>query len=157
MGTSTFSGPVVSQAGFQTGTDVVIDAVTAATLTLDPAVNSGRITPLSRAAGMAVTLPAATGSQATYMLLVRTTFTSSATIKVANSTDVMNGLADVGGATAGAFGSAAADDTITMNGTTTGGLAGSYISITDIAPGIFIVRANLIGSGTPATPFSATV
>jgi hypothetical protein len=44
-----------------------------------------------------------------------------------------------------------------MNGSTTGGLAGSYIELVDIAAGDWIVRAALIGSGSPATPFSAAV
>jgi hypothetical protein len=44
-----------------------------------------------------------------------------------------------------------------MNGTTTGGIAGSYVEIIDVATGVFFVRAALIGSGTVATPFSAAV
>ena len=156
MARSTFSGPVVSQAGFITGTDSVAAAATAATLTVTSDMN-GMIIPLSRAGGMTVTLPAATGSQAVYRFVVATTFTSNGVIQVASSTDVMAGLASVGGGTGAVFSTLPASDTITMNGTTTGGLAGSYIELIDVASGDWVVRAALVGSGTPATPFSAAV
>lgn len=156
MARTTFSGPVVSQAGFITGTDAIAASVTSATLAVTDAYN-GQSIPLNRAGGMTVTLPAATGSQAVYKFLVGTTFTSNGVIQVANATDVMNGLASVGGATGSVFSTLPASDTITMNGSTTGGLAGSYIEVTDISAGEWFVRAALIGSGTPATPFSAAV
>jgi hypothetical protein len=156
MARTTFSGPVVSQAGFITGTDAVAASVTSATLAVTDAYN-GQSIPLNRAGGMTVTLPAATGSQAVYKFLVGTTFTSNGVIQVANATDVMNGLASVGGATGSVFSTLPASDTITMNGSTTGGLAGSYIELIDISAGEWLVRAALIGSGSPATPFSAAV
>lgn len=157
MSRTTFSGPVVSQGGFITGTDAVSPAVTASTVTMDDTYN-GEIVPLDRAGGIAVTLPAATGSQTSYKFFVKTTFTSSATIKVANATDVMNGIVAVSNATAAtAFATLTASDTITMNGTTTGGLAGSYVELTDIGAGFWTVSGSLLGSGTVATPFSATV
>jgi hypothetical protein len=156
MATTTFSGPVVSQAGFITGTDVVGTSVTTATLTVTSAL-AGQIVPLNRAAGMTVTLPAATGTQSVYTFLVGTTFTSSGIIQVANATDTLNGIANVGGTTGSVFSTLPASDTITMNGSTTGGLAGSLITVRDVAVGDYIVTANLVGSGTPATPFSAAV
>ena len=69
----------------------------------------------------------------------------------------MNGLASVGGTTASVFGTLPASDTLTMNGSTTGGLVGSYVQVTDIAAGEYLVNAALVGSGTPSTPFSAAV
>ena len=157
MATTTFSGPVVSQAGFITGTDVVGTSVTAATLTVTSEL-AGQIIPLNRAAGQTVTLPAATGSQAVYTFLIGTTVTSNSTIiKVANASDTMNGIANVGGGTGSVFSTLPASDTITLNGSTTGGLAGSLITIRDVAATDYIVTANLIGSGSPLTPFSATV
>lgn len=157
MGQSTWSGPIKSNAGFITGTDVVLDAVTAATLALTADDHNGRIIPLSRAGGMTVTLPAATGSQARFKLRVDTTFTSSGIVQVANASDVMNGFASVGGGTAALFGTLPASDTLTMNGSTTGGLAGSIIELVDVATNKWEVVAKLVGSGTPATPFSAAV
>lgn len=156
MAITTFSGPVRSLAGFITGTDG-ISTVTAATLTVTPDSN-GQIINLSRAAGVTVTLPAATGSNAVYTFETATSVTSNNNvIQVANATDVMNGFASVGGTTASVFGTLPASDTITMNGTTTGGLIGSHVQVTDIAAGYYLVQASLVGSGTPATPFSAAV
>ena len=156
MALTTFSGPVKSNAGFISGTDSVATSVTASTLAVTSDYN-GFLIPLNRAGGMTVTLPAATGSQAVYRFVVGTTFTSNGIIQVANATDTMNGLASVGGGTGNVFSTLPASDTITMNGSTTGGLAGSYIELVDVAAGDWVVRAALVGSGTPATPFSATV
>lgn len=157
MAQSTFSGPVKSNAGFITGTDAVVTAVTASTLAVTDAYN-GQTIPVSRAAGTAITLPAATGSQASYTFRIDTAVTSnSTTIKVANATDVMNGSASVGGTTGAVFSTLPASDTVTMNGSTLGGLAGSIVTVKDVAAGFWLVSAALVGSGTPATPFSATV
>lgn len=156
MALTTFSGPVKSNAGFISGTDSVAPSVTASTLAVTSDYN-GFLIPLNRAGGMTVTLPAATGSQAVYRFVVGTTFTSNGIIQVANATDTMNGLASVGGGTGSVFSTLPASDTITMNGSTTGGLAGSYIELVDVAAGDWVVRAALVGSGSPATPFSAAV
>lgn len=152
------------------GSDVVISAdgsgitpvdVTGSTLTVTSAAHAGRTVTLSRAAGIAVTLPAATGTGDRYRFFIGTTVTSnSTTIKVANATDVMAGQALVaqdGGDTLVAFEAAAADDTITFNGTTTGGLKGALVEIEDVASGLFQVRVTGAATGTEATPFSATV
>ncbi len=154
---TTFSGPVKSNAGFITGTDAVAPSVTTATLAVTADAYNGEVIPLNRAGGMTVTLPAATGSQAVFRFVVGTTFTSNGVIQVANATDTLNGIASVGGTTASVFGTLPASDTLTMNGSTTGGLAGSFIEVVDIAAGDWLVTAYLVGSGTPATPFSAAV
>jgi hypothetical protein len=157
MASTTFSGPVTSTAGFITGTGVN-STVTASTLTVTAADYNGQTINLSRAAGITVTLPAATGSNAVYKFVISTTVTSNSyKIQVANATDVMNGSAAVSGTTSSVFGTLPASDTLTMNGSTQGGIAGSYVEVTDIASGIFLVSAALVGSGTPATPFSAAV
>lgn len=157
MSSTTFSGPVTSTAGFITGTGVN-STVTASTLTVTQADYNGQTIGLSRAAGITVTLPAATGTNAAYTFVVSTTVSSNSyKIQVANATDVINGVANVSGSTGTPFGTLPASDTITMNGTTTGGIAGSYVEIIDVATGVFFVRAALIGSGTVATPFSAAV
>ena len=157
MSSTTFSGPVTSTAGFITGTGVN-STVTASTLTVTADAYNGQTINLSRAAGIVVTLPAATGSNAVYTFVVSTTVTSNSyKIQVANATDVLNGTALVSGTTGTTFGTLPASDTLTMNGSTQGGIAGSYVQVTDIAAGIFFVRAALIGSGTVITPFSAAV
>lgn len=126
-------------------------------------VGNGAVISLDRAAGIAVTLPASTGSGVKFCLLVGTTISSNTTtIKVANSTDVMIGALDTrlaAGAAGATFGEAATgtDDTITMNGTTTGGIKGSYVELTDVLAGFWRIEGDLIGSGTLATSLSATV
>ena len=157
MASTTFSGPVTSTNGFITGTGVN-STVTASTLAVTKALYNGQTINLSRAAGITVTLPAATGTNATYRFLVTTAVTSNSyKIQVANSTDVIQGTLNVAGTTGTPFGSVPASDTITMNGSTQGGLVGSYVEITDIATGVFLTSGSLLGSGTVITPFSAAV
>ena len=157
MASTTFSGPVTSTNGFITGTGVN-STVTASTLAVTKALYNGQTINLSRAAGITVTLPAATGTNATYRFLVTTAVTSNSyKIQVANATDVIQGTINVAGTTGTPFGSLPASDTITMNGSTQGGLVGSYVEITDIAAGVFLVSGSSLGSGTVITPFSAAV
>lgn len=134
------------------------------TLTLNANSHSGKTIFLDTLTGSVVTLPAATGTGNTYCFWVSVAPTSNNHIvKVANATDVITGnvlLTIVTGATSAGFteATAATEDTITMNGTTTGGIKGSYFELTDVAAGFWLLsKANLIGSGSLATPFSATV
>lgn len=135
--------------------------VTAATLTVTAAVHGGKVITLNRAAGVTVTLPAATGTGNRYQFVVMTTVTSNSNIiKVADATDVMYGTALVaqdGGDTAVMFETAADSDTITLNGTTTGGIKGDSFELVDIATDQWWVRGTGSATGTEATPFSATV
>lgn len=135
--------------------------VTASTVTLSAAAHGGRTTTLNRAAGIAVTLPAATGSGVKFELIVGTTITSNTTtIKVANASDTMAGNAiqsQDGGATLQMWEAAAADDTVTMDGSTRGGLKGDIVRLTDIATNLWLVEVIQAATGTEATPFSATV
>lgn len=160
MGSTTFSGPVTSTAGFISGADSIV-TVTAATATVTPAAHAGRTVLLDRAAGQALTLPAATGSGNRYTFFVLTTITSSATtIKVADATDVMAGVAIVandGGDTASIFETASTSDTISFNGTTTGGIRGATVELQDVATNLWSVRVVGAATSTEATPFSATV
>jgi hypothetical protein len=136
-------------------------SATGATLTCTKDVHAGRTIVISAVAGCAVTLPAATGTGSVYRFIIGATITSnSTTIKVANSTDVMAGRAFVisdGAAAVLGYATAAASDTITLNGTTLGGLIGDHIEIIDAIAGTFGVRVLTAATGTEATPFSATV
>ena len=132
---------------------------TTAALTMTRNRHGNTVVVLDSATGRILTLPASTGSGDVYTVYVKTTVSSgSHVIQVANSTDVMNGgvaiSTDIAGITMLA---AATSDTITLSGSTTGGLAGSFVEVTDVAAGFWLVRCFLVGSGTPATPFSATV
>ncbi len=138
----------------------VTDA-TAATLAVTQASHGGKTITLNRAAGIAVTLPLATGTGSIYRFFVGTTVTSnSTTIKVGTASETMRGnaivLQDAGDALVG-FEAGSTADTITLNGTTTGGILGDFIELIDVAANLFYVRCVLSGTGTEATPFSATV
>ncbi len=130
-----------------------------ASTTITNAPYAGVLTVLDAAAGLTVTLPAATGSGAVFEFFVKTTVSSNDyIIQVANATDVINGVlglaTDVAGVTVP---TAASSDTITMNGSTTGGVQGSRVRIVDAASGVFAVSGALVSTGTEATPFSAAV
>jgi len=135
--------------------------VTASTVTITAASHSGRAVTLNRAAGIAVTLPAAAGTGALYTFIIGTAVTSnSTTIKVANASDTMTGTAYVvsdGAAAVLGYRTGASDDTITFNGTTTGGLKGDIVRVRDVATNLFAVEVLSAATGTEATPFSATV
>jgi len=134
-------------------------AVTAATVALTRNVHSNAVVLLDRAAGVTVTLPAATGTGDLYTILVKTTVTSNSDIiKVANATDVMAGALSVASDIAGVTcPTTTTSDTITMSGTTTGGIIGSIVYLQDVASGLWSVSGALVSSGTEATPFSAAV
>jgi hypothetical protein len=130
---------------------------TSATANLIPGTNI-----YNRAGGITGTLPNATGSQEVVTVVVGTTLTSSGIIRVARAADTMIGtcisstLAGTGAFTDGVGGT---DDTITMaaGSGTQGGLIGSTIKLTDIAPNLWLVDGKIIGTGTMVTSFSAGV
>lgn len=132
-----------------------------ASATMDRDIHANNVVNLSAAAGLTVTLPASTGAGDMYRFFVLTTVTSNNDIiKVANATDVIQGTVDIaaaGGVAGVTAGTASTSDTITMNGTTTGGIIGSYVEVTDASLGFWQLTGGLIASGTVATPFSATV
>ena len=121
----------------------------------------GRTILLDTLSGSVATLPASSGSGDTYKFYVSVAPTSNAHIvKVANATDVFKGWVSTATTTEATSEEEAAggtDDTLTMNGTTTGGIAGSYIEVQDIVSGTWLIKGFLIGSGTLTTPLSATV
>lgn len=159
MASTTFSGPVTSTAGFISGSDSLVSVTANATMT--SAANAGRTMVLDIASGATATLPAASGTGNIYKFFVATTVTSNNyIIQVANSSDTMSGMAIVandGGDTASIFETAANTDTITMNGTTTGGILGAQVEIQDVASNKFSVTVRTAATGTEVTPFSAAV
>jgi len=114
---------------------------------------------MSAAAGLTVTLPLATGTGSMFDIFAATTITSNNyIIKVAPGTDVMAGVlvlsTDISGVS---MPTGATADTITMNGTTKGGILGSSVRLIDVKTGLWAVSGMLVTSGTEADPFSATV
>lgn len=137
-------------------------SVTTATLAVTKRSHAGAVLVANKADGITATLPASDGSGARYEFVVGTTITSNSFIvKVANASDVMTGVAVVATDNASdvviAFETAASSDTITMNGTTTGGIKGDRIILTDVAANLWHVQIIASATGTEATPFSATV
>jgi hypothetical protein len=116
---------------------------------------------VNAAAGLTLTLPAAAGTGRRYEIVIGTTVTSnSVMVKVANASDTMRGVAicaQDGGDTVVAFEAGATADTITMNGSTTGGLLGDRIILVDVAATLWSVNVIMAGTGSEVTPFSATV
>ena len=134
--------------------------ITGASATITAEGYAGRPIVLDLAGAQTITLPAATGTGHAYEFWVKTTKTGDLVIQAASASDSMLGngmlLAD-GGNTVVAFEVAADDDTITMNGSTTGGIAGARVKIIDVASGLFLVELVSAATGTEATPFSAAV
>lgn len=135
---------------------------TASTLTVTAALHAGRTVTLNRAAGIAVTLPAATGTGNVYRFIVGTTFTSSGTIAVVGD-DIMVGhaiLSQDAADTVVHFSTAADSDTITFYtaaNNTTGGIKGAIVTLIDMAADTWHVVYISDAGGTEATPFSAAV
>ena len=138
--------------------------VTASTLTVTPAAHAGRVVTLNRAAGVAVTLPAATGTGNIYTFQLGTTVTSNSTTITTGvtgaSSDAYQGIVitEDGGTCTGwpATGTAGGSDVITFNGSTTGGFIGDYVQLTDVATGFWMLKSTTKSTGTATTPFSHT-
>lgn len=135
--------------------------LTAATLAVTEALHDSKTVTVNKADGTAITLPAASGSGARFRFFIGTTITSvGTTIKVANASDTMVGgvlvLQDAADTVVG-FEASGTADTITLNGTTTGGIKGDEIIIEDVATNLWKVWGTLSATGIEATPFSATV
>lgn len=139
--------------------------VTASTLAVKPDFHAGKLITLNRAAGIAVTLPAATGSGDAYEFVVGTTVTSNTTtIKVANASDVFVGFviqAADGGATSNVYETASTDDTLTLDGSTKGGIKGDLFRLRDVkldgTTPVWLLEGVTSATGVEASPLSATV
>ena len=134
--------------------------VTSSTLTVTESLHANKVVNLSRAAGIAVTLPKAHGLGDKYTFMLDTTITSNTTtIKVeGGSGDLMAGRSiassDNGTTTNNVWLTQSNTNTITLNGGTTSGYVGDTIEITDLAEGLWVVNCFLKETGTEATPFS---
>ena len=169
--TSTGTGLDLTGMGASKGPNikVPVESITAATYSVTEA-QSGTIFTLNRAAGVVVTLPAATPGLR-YEFYVETALTSNNyTVNAASSADTLTGvlqLIDIAildshvdlndnVITTGFSFPAAADHQLVTNKTTTGGLAGSHWIYTCITDSKWqISGTNICSSGaTLATPFT---
>ena len=177
MAITTFDGPIRSLGGiYQQGPSTIVE-ITAST-TLTPLAHGGRIISVggSLAANVVLTLPTintsanvsssgpgndpntANNEGVTYTIWVPTTISTSSLKIGTDGTDKYVGYvlsidSDSTDATRG-FGAGASNDFINLNGTTTGGVAGTWIQIVAIAALKYMVTGVVVGSGTVATPFA---
>lgn len=175
MAMTTFQGPVRSLAGFiSQGPATVVNLANGTnTVTLDVATYAGK-TIRTNDATLIITLPtinatanpvsSGPGQDPSTANNVGTSYTfvvETAATAVAIKTDgtdkfvgsVLMVATDAAGATTG-YAPAASNDVINLNGTTTGGAAGSVITVTVVAANKYMVSGTLLGSGTVATPFA---
>lgn len=136
-------------------------STTATSLSVTAALHANRTVMINSAAPAVVTLPAATGTGNKYRFVVGVAATATeTTIKVANTTDVMRGYVfavTTSSDNAEAFKTTATSDSIELNGTTKGGVAGDVYELTDVQSGIWSVLGFSAPTGSEATPFDATV
>jgi hypothetical protein len=179
MARTTFQGPLRSLGGiYQQGPATIVE-ITSST-TLSPEVHGGRIISIggSLAAALTLTLPTINASNnpvssgpgqdpstannegVVYTIWVPTTISTSSLKIGTDGTDkyvgsVLSIDTDTSGAAVG-FVSGATDDFINFNGTTTGGVAGTFVQIYAIAALKYMVTGTVLGSGTVATPFATS-
>ena len=169
MANTTFSGPVRSLNGFISfGPKAVVSLTATATLTV--AAHAGRLLTCNNATGE-FTLPTIKASSAsevagandynvesnlgcTYTFMVETLF-SAGKIKT-DGTDVFIGYAKslmTTAATGVAWFPGGSDTVMSFDGTTTGGIVGTYVQVTAVADDKYFVDAIIKSSGSQATPF----
>ena len=178
MAITTFQGPVRSLNGFYTqGPGSVINLPDATnTITLDVATYAGRIIRTNDAT-LVITLPSLNATAdpvssgpgsdpntlnnmgASFTFLVETAATTWKIITAASqylvgsmlvidtdTTDTVNGFAANG----------TSIRSVNLNGTTKGGIVGSYVTVTALNSTMWAVSGVAIGSGTIVTPFAAS-
>ena len=152
------------------GTQLVVDTVNAkqnvisgqgATRTLNE-LESGSICLFDRAAGIVYTLPT-TPTPGTYFdFIVVTTITSNAAKIITGSGtelligNIMNVDTDTSNAVAAWTGNGSTHISVSMNGTTTGGIRGMRLRFTCLSSTQWIVDGIVAGSGVVATPFATS-
>ena len=170
MALTTFQGPVRSLKGFYAQGPATVVSLTADT-TLTVAAHAGKVLTTNDADGK-FTLPTidatADAGQAgpgpdpnntnnlgcVYTFIVETAATDM-DIKTDGTDKFVGGLyTGVDDATGKTFISAAANDVITMNGTTKGGLVGSVVVATAMADDKYHITGFSLGSSTLVTPFA---
>lgn len=173
--TITSGGSVVSTTATQTLTNKTLtsptintpimasESVTAAggTETLTSA-DCGQTTLLDTAAGSVVTLPAATGSGCKFYFLVTVTNTSNDhSIVVVGNDEFVGGLISMGTTADQTDAFTAADagdvDAIQMNGTTEGGLLGTWIMVQDISADNWGLTGHVVSTDASATMLASGV
>ena len=175
MAQTTFQGPIRSLAGFYTqGPASVVNLANGTnTVTLDVATYAGK-TIRTNDATLVITLPAINTSAnpvtsgpgqdpntvnnvgTSYTFVIETAATALSI--VTDGTDKFVGSmlmvdTDSSGAVT-AFAPASTNDVITFNGTTTGGIAGTTVTVTVLSANKYMVTGVALASGSVVTPFA---
>ena len=171
MAQTTFSGPVKSLAGFISA-GVSNSVTTAVGKTLTVANDAGKQIYYTSTAAATFTLPAVIATSpsdptdpnqsnnygATFEFVLSTTVTGNFVVQVANANDTIVGTAILGSSTTAlVFSTLTASDTITLSGTTTGGVGGASVKATVVGANRYKVEVVSGATGAVATPFSAAV
>lgn len=150
-----YEGPGLSQ--HTSAAREIIECTAATTLT---AKQSGALVLMDAAAGFTITLPAPVVGM--YFDFLQTITQTSSTQKIITSASTIfilgyAALVSQSAATAEAFTfDGSTHIAVTMNGTTTGGYAGTKIRLTALSATIWAIESVIIGSGTLATPASTS-
>ncbi len=150
----------------RTSNNGVVDTV-ATVLAVTQALHGNTTVTVSATSAIAITLPQATGTGTKYRFILQVAATATQhTLKVANATDCLQGVycspatstaTHIAFAAVSSATTATRSDTVTLNGTTTGGAQGCDIEVTDIATGFFQIQIMDTCVSTTTTPFSAGV
>lgn len=142
-------------------TKVVTIANATNTLSLTAALHAGRIAYVLDAT-LAITLPEATGTGDVYTVVQGIAATSSTIVTADTSNAGFRGMLQAldadNEATLTSWPAAVAgtDDTLTFNGTSTGGRIGDHFTFTDVATDKWLVAGQITESGgSEVTPFSS--
>lgn len=139
---------------------IVTSTATALSLTITEHADRVVVVNTNSTVANTFTLPAATGSGAYFRIVNNVVQTQGTVVIACAGDDVMQGAVHLVDSTAGggcdSFVATATSDKVSMNLTTTGGLGGDFLEAWDIAADTYLVKGTFFGSGTLATPFSAT-
>ena len=152
------------------GTKIVVDSIQAkrnvisgsgATASLSEA-QSGSLCLFDRAAGIVFTLPTTPTPGTYYDFMVVTRITSNAAKIITGSGtelligNVVNVDTDTSNAVAAWTGNGSTHISVSMNGTTTGGIQGTKLRFTCLSSTRWFVEGIIAGSGVVATPFATS-
>ncbi len=131
---------------------------TATSLALTSTLHANKVVVVDSAAPFAFTLPAATGSGDKYELFIDTpATTTTSTISTVASGETMAGLVVAVVTTsnnAKGYVATSTDNTISLNGSTKGGVKGDRIVLIDVKASQWAVTMFTAPTGSDATPFS---
>lgn len=134
-------------------------SVTAGAISLTAALHAGGTTVLNLAGGVAVTLPAATGSGSRYRIVVGTASNAN-TIATLPVTDffrggvIINDSGDSAAGTADFFPAASTSNKMSPTTVGGGGAVGDWVLLEDFAAGLWLVSGVYQTAADAVTPFS---